>query len=101
IRKETRDSSEGFNFRRVIYNNAKVVCVSGKKGSSLAHPEVHENDTEIVFVQKGRVTVTLPSGERTLSEGESIQFDALLGHTYEIVEDCEMVIVHTRKEKKF
>ena len=101
VRRETKDSSNGFNFRRVIYTNAKVICVTGKKGSNLAHPEVHENDTEIVFVQKGKVKVTLPTGDRLLSNGESIQFDALLGHTYEVIEDCEMVIVHTRKDKKF
>ena len=101
VRRESRDSSNGFNFRRVIYTNAKVVSVSGKKGSHLAHPEVHENDTEIVFVQKGEVKVTLPTGDRLLSNGESIQFDALLGHTYEVIEDCEMVIVRTRKDRKF
>ena len=29
------------------------------------------------------------------------EFDALLSHSYEICEDCELVIIHIRKGKRF
>ena len=31
----------------------------------------------------------------------SIQFDALLHHTYEALEDVEIILVHLRKGKRF
>lgn len=101
IRKEDERHEDGFHFRRVQFNNVKIICATGKRGSRLSHPEVHEDDTEIVFVKSGRVRIGLPTGDRDLSAGEAVQFDALLPHAYEVLQDCDLVIVHTRKEKRF
>ncbi|MFH0922258.1 MAG: XRE family transcriptional regulator [Fibrobacterota bacterium] len=101
IREQTTYDSDGFHFEKVEYNNAKIVTVTGTTGKNLSHPEAHEDDTEIVFVRKGRVKLTLPTGVVELRTGESVQFDALFSHTYETLKDCELIIVHVRKEKRF
>lgn len=101
VRIEDERSEDGFRFRRVQFNNAKIICATGKKGSRLTRPEVHQDDTEIVFVKSGRVRIGLPTGDRTLAAGEAVQFDALLPHAYEVLADCDLVIVHARKEQRF
>jgi hypothetical protein len=39
--------------------------------------------------------------QHTLSSGESVQFDAVLEHSYEILEDATLVIVHLTKQHRF
>ena len=98
---EERYKSDGFTFRKVNFNNVKLMCARGKKGGSVSKPEVHQDDTEIVFVREGKVRLSLPAGDRVLSAGEAIQFDAVFSHTYEAVTDCDLCILHIRKEKRF
>ena len=31
----------------------------------------------------------------------SLQFDALMPHTYEVLEDCEIIIIHLKKGNRF
>lgn len=100
-RREETYSLDGFDFRKIQYNNSALICVNGRKGSRLSRPEVHENDTEIVFVKEGKIRLTLPLGDSLLKKGESMQFDAVFPHTYEVMADCEMIILHLRKEKRF
>ena len=64
-------------------------------------PRVHHDDHEICWVLKGRLRITLPQEIRELREGQSIQFDAIQEHTYEALEDCQFMIVHIRKDKRY
>ncbi|OGS35969.1 MAG: hypothetical protein A2293_06075 [Elusimicrobia bacterium RIFOXYB2_FULL_49_7] len=98
---EERYTTHGFLFRKVSYNNVDILSGQAKKGSRLSRPEVHENDTEIVFVTEGKIRLSLAIGDRVLSTGDSIQFDALFAHTYEALSDCEIMIIHVRKGKRF
>ena len=50
---------------------------------------------------KGRLRFSLPNESYELTRGMSIQFDALLPHTYETLEETEIIIVHLRKGKRF
>ena len=43
----------------------------------------------------------LPDEKHELTSGEAIQFDAILHHTYEALENCEVVVIHLRKGKRF
>jgi quercetin dioxygenase-like cupin family protein len=45
--------------------------------------------------------VTLPQEIQVLSKGQSIQFDAIQEHSYEVLEDCQFMIVHIRKDKRY
>jgi hypothetical protein len=36
-----------------------------------------------------------------LKSGEAVQFDAILRHTYEALESCQMIVVHPRIGKRF
>ncbi len=91
--------SDGFSFKELRYDNVRLLIGSAKAGSKVSRPKVHKDDYEICWVLKGKVIFYLPEETYELSGGESIQFDALLRHTYEAVEDTEMVILHLKKNR--
>lgn len=98
---ESRHKSGGFAFREVRYGNALCLYGKAKRGSSLSRPEVHGDDYEICWVLEGRLRIRLPHEVHDLAAGQAIQFDAILEHSYEALADCEIVIVHMRKGKRF
>ena len=94
-------SSEGFTFEAVRYANANCLLGEAKSGASISKPEIHHDDHEICWVLKGVLRVTLPQETQVLSKGQSIQFDAIQEHSYEVLEDCQFMIVHIRKDKRY
>ena len=101
-RKESeRYESDGFLFSAVRYSNASCILATAKKGAHVSKPEVHHDDHEICWVLKGSIRLSLPQEAQELKEGQSIQFDAIQEHTYEALEDCELMITHIRKGKRF
>lgn len=93
--------SNGFSIRAIRYQNADCLLVNGKAGASVSKPDIHHDDHEICWVLSGSVRLTLPNEAHTLPEGGSIQFDAIQEHSYEAIEDCQFVIAHIRKEKRY
>ena len=85
----------------VNYGNMRCMHASAKKGAKLSSPELHRDDYELCWVLKGRLRFSLPNESYELTRGMSIQFDALLPHTYETLEETEIIIVHLRKGKRF
>ncbi len=94
-------SSNGFRFSEINYGNIRCLFGSAKKGSKTSRPEVHKDDYEIFWVISGRVVAKLPNEIHDLRDGQAIQFDALLGHKYEVIEDCVIFIIHIKKGKRF
>jgi len=93
--------SGDFHFDRIVYQNVRCMYAVVHRGEKVSRPEIHRDDYEICWVRRGRMRVLLPSESVELTEGMSIQFDALLPHTYEALDDSELLIVHERKEKRF
>ncbi len=91
----------GFVFREVVYSNIRCLFGSAPKGARVSRPEIHRDDYEVCWVLSGKVRFTLPNEKYELASGEAIQFDAILHHTYEALEDCEVIIIHLRKGKRF
>lgn len=98
---ESRHRSGGFEFREILYGNARCLYGVARKGSTLSRPEIHGDDYEICWVLKGRILFRLPHERHELRAGQAIQFDAILEHTYEAMDDSELMIVHMRKGKRF
>lgn len=90
-----------FSFRQVDYGNLRALVGRAKAGGIVTNPEVHRDDYEICWVLEGRVRVTLPHERHDLAAGDCMQFDAILEHTYAVLEDCTILILHLRKEKRF
>lgn len=90
-----------FHFDEVGYGNCRLLVGRAPAGARISRPEIHGDDYEVCWVRRGAVTITLPDEKYELVAGEAIQFDAILAHTYEAVEDCEMIILHLRKGKRF
>jgi transcriptional regulator with XRE-family HTH domain len=94
-------TNEGFSFEKVSYGNIR--CIRGKApaGAKVSKPRLHGDDYELCWVLKGHVIFYLPNEKYELKTGESIQFDAMLEHTYEALEESEIILVHMRKNKRF
>ena len=99
--REEKYKSGDFTFNRVSYGNVRTMYAFAKKGSRLSKPELHRDDYELCWILEGTLRLTLPSEVHELSAGQSLQFDALLEHTYLALSDCEILILHIRKEKRF
>ncbi len=97
---ETSYTTDGIRFRRIAYNQARCMYAIGRKGACLSRPEVHRDDYEICWVVAGAVLVTLPNEKQRLDAGQSLMFDAILGHGYEVLEDCTMIIQHISKGRR-
>ena len=98
---ESRYRSGAFRFRRVQYNNLRCMYAEAEAGAKVSTPELHRDDYELCWVLRGKLKFTLPKETHILGAGMSIQFDALLHHTYEAIEDVEMILIHLRKGKRF
>ena len=91
----------GFSFRRVDYANVRCLIGTAEAGAVLSRPEVHRDDNEVCWVLKGALRVNLPHERHVLGPGEALQFDAIFEHGYEVVEDCEIVLIHVVKGKRY
>lgn len=93
--------SEGFTFEEVSYGNLRCLYGRAPAGARVSRPHLHRDDYELCWVIRGRLAFFLPEENFELKRGDAVQFDALLEHTYEALEDCEVVILHIRKEQRF
>ena len=93
--------SGDFEFDRVRFRNVVAYHGHAKAGSRVSRPEIHQDDYEVCWVLRGSVRVQLPDELHDVCGGESIQFDAVLQHTYEALADCELIILHLPKPKRF
>jgi transcriptional regulator with XRE-family HTH domain len=99
---ENSHKTGAFFFREVNFANIRVLlCEKAKKGKEISKPEVHGDDYELCWVIKGKMEVNLPKEKHTLTTGDSIQFDAVLQHSYKTLEDTSFIILHIKKDKRF
>ena len=98
---ESSHESGGFKFRHVQYGNVRCLLGTCKKGATLSRPEIHNEDYELCWTIEGSVKFTLPHETHTIKAGEAVQFDALMEHSYEAIEDSKLLIVRIRKPKRF
>lgn len=90
-----------FKFRKVNYANVVALLGTAAAGAKISRPEIHHDDTEVCWVTTGKLRLSLPHEDCVLAAGESIQFDAIQQHAYEALADCEFVILHLRKDKRY
>jgi transcriptional regulator with XRE-family HTH domain len=90
-----------FVFREIQYGNVRALFGAAPKGAKVSRPEIHRDDYEVCWVLSGRLSITLPHEQYQLKMGEAIQFDAILHHTYEALENSQILILHLRKGKRF
>ena len=98
---ETSHKSGSFTFREISYSNMRALIGEASAGGKVSNPEIHHDDYEICWVLEGYVRVILPHEQHDLKAGQCVQFDAILEHTYEVVEDCRVLILHMKKAKRF
>lgn len=92
--------SEDFVFDEFRFRNLRCLYGRAPAGGLVSRPKIHRDDYELCRVIRGKVKVTLPNEAFTLGGGEAIEFDALLEHRYEALEESEILIIHLRKDKR-
>lgn len=100
-KRETSRVAGDFHFRQIEFANARCFFADAPKGAKRSNPDAHRDDFEICWVLEGRVRIDLPHESHLLSAGDCLQFDAVFEHTYEVIEDCRIIIQHIRKQKRF
>ena len=98
---ETDRVAEDFHFRRIEFANSKCFYAEAPKGAKRSNPDAHRDDYEICWVLEGSVKIVLPYETHILNAGDCLQFDALFEHTYEVLENCRIIIQHIHKQKRF
>lgn len=98
--RETRYEHDGFHFRKIAYGNSACFYGTAAKGKAVRRPEIHHDDYETCWVLQGCIRINLPQESREIRAGEAVQFDAILEHTYEALEDSEFILTHVRKENR-
>jgi transcriptional regulator with XRE-family HTH domain len=96
-----RYRSGPFDFRKLSFQGIDCFHATARAGDSLTNPEAHGDEFEICWVLKGSLRLVLPHEQHDLAPGEALKFDAVLEHTYEILEDAEFFIVHLTKQHRF
>lgn len=98
---ESAHKSGSFKFREIAYSNVRALIGEATAGGKVSNPEIHHDDYEICWVLEGEVRIILPHEQHNLKTGQCVQFDAILEHTYEVIKDCRVLILHQRKAKRF
>lgn len=100
--KEAESYTSGpFDFEKVSFKGIDCFHASAKKGGQLSKPEAHGDEFEICWLRKGSIRITLPRESHTLAPGQALKFDAALAHSYEILKDSEILILHIEKTHRF
>lgn len=99
--KARKYSSGPFQFEQLRFRGVTSYYGTAKAGEKLSKPEAHGDEIEICWVRKGEVRIQLPREQHTLTAGEALKFDAVFEHTYEILADAELVIIHLTKTHRF
>ncbi len=92
-------TSGSFQFQYIKYQNMQCFLGSALGGATVSRPEVHHNDIETCWVLSGSVEMNINEEIHILKEGEAIQFDGVLKHTYRAMEDCKILLIHLPKAK--
>lgn len=90
-------AAHGLYFHRIRYANHHSFLGEAGKDAKLSVPEVHGDDWETCWVINGRLRLTIGEEAMTLGPGESVQFDAIQGHTYEALEETIFILLHLKK----
>lgn len=96
----TEHVNHGIRFQEISYGNLRCLMGHAPAGSATEKPQIHSDDFEICWVISGRVVFRLPHEELVLVAGDAIQFDGVLDHRYEAVEESRFLLIHLQKPNR-
>jgi transcriptional regulator with XRE-family HTH domain len=100
-KRESERIAGDFTFRMIEFSNSRCYYAEAPKGARRSNPDAHRDDYETCWVLEGSVKIVLPYETHILNAGDCLQFDALFEHTYEVLEDCRIILQHIHKQKRF
>lgn len=90
-----------FDFEHVAFKGVGCFHATARAGGTLKKPEAHGDEFEICWVHDGSLQITLPREKHTLGPRQALKFDAALEHSYTILEDAQLTILHLEKSHRF
>ncbi|MBF0279100.1 MAG: helix-turn-helix domain-containing protein [SAR324 cluster bacterium] len=100
--KQSKSHTTGdFIFDLTELNGLVISIGHAKKGSMLFHPERNTKEREICSVLNGMIKISYFNQIHILKKGDSIQFDAFFNHSYEVLEDCEILLIHFANKESY
>lgn len=93
--------SGDFRFQRIQYGNVQAFLGEAKAGATISRPEIHHDDLEVCWVLEGCIRLSLTHQVILVHAGESVQFDAVRGHSYEALSDVRLILMHLRKDRRY
>lgn len=94
-------NSGPFEFEKLSFRGIDCFHATATAGGTLSKPEAHGDDLEICWVHSGRIRIILSHEQHELGPGQALKFDAALEHTYEIIQDATLTIIHLTKSHRF
>ena len=94
-------ANHGIHFREIRYGNIRCLVGTAPAGAQTERPQIHADDYEVCWVLSGHLIFHLPHERHELHAGDAIQFDGVLDHSYEAVDDSQFLLVLLRKDKRF
>ncbi|MFC1584121.1 helix-turn-helix domain-containing protein [Fibrobacterota bacterium] len=89
-------NSGGFQFQHVTFHNTQCFVGVALRGEVMVRRAVPQNEHEFCWVRSGRIEIRIGNEPHFLEEGEAIQLDTVLKHTYRAVTDCKIIIFYVR-----
>lgn len=96
-----RYTSGPFDFEKLSYQGVDLFHATAKAGTSLNRPEAHGDEREICWVRSGSVRIVFRREQHVIGAGQALKFDAVLEHSYEVLEDTSLIIAHLTKSHRF
>jgi transcriptional regulator with XRE-family HTH domain len=97
----TEHVNEGILFQEITYGNVRCLLGDAPAGTRTSRPEIHGDHYEVCWVISGQLRFNLPHEVHELGAGQAIQFDAILEHTYEAMQDSRFILIHLTKNQNF
>lgn len=82
--------------QHISFRDFEMFYFHAKAGLAIqSDPKFHEHSREIFYLMKGKLHVTVGEEEHEMNAGDAIRFKALQYHKLLILEDSEVLMMHT------
>ncbi len=92
-----KSQEKGFDLLRSQTGNVRVALVKGAKGTEGGADHQHRDDYETCMVLEGKLRLHIRESQYDVNAGQSVQFDCIFEHYYEVLEDATFIHVLVAK----
>ncbi|MBI9015993.1 MAG: helix-turn-helix domain-containing protein [Phycisphaerae bacterium] len=99
IAESPKKNQPGMEKLKVAYfDKGKMIRTTAAAGERIHVMELHEDCHEMAYVLNGELSLRVDDNNYLLREDDTILFDGVLDHEYDMITDCEFITVHIPKD---